>query len=124
MATRGDRLVLMRVQFSGRDQGPAAFLTEALGIVEINADERIIATVAFGIDDIDAAIAELDARYLAGEATVYARTWSTIARGFAALNRGELPAVTQDWVNDDHRHAASMAPGEGIAYFRASWLIL
>ena len=121
MATRGDRLVLMRVHFSARDQGPAAFLTEALSIVEINADERIIATVAFGIDDIDAAIAELDARYLAGEATVYARTWSTIARGFAALNRGELPAVTQDWVNDDHRHAASMAPGEGIDYFRASW---
>ena len=102
-------------------KGPRHSSLRSLSIVEINADERIIAAVTFDLDDIDAAIAELDARYLAGEAAVYAHTWSTIARGFAALNRGELPAVTQDWVNDDHRHAASMAPGEGIDYFRASW---
>ena len=44
----------------------------------------------FDPDDFDAALAELDARYVAGEAMVHAHTWSTIARGFAALNRGEL----------------------------------
>ena len=37
-------------------------------IVEIDADERIAAMVVFDLDDFDAAFAELDARYLAGEA--------------------------------------------------------
>ena len=39
-----------------------------LGMVEIDADNRITATVAFDSNDIDAAFQELDARYLAGEA--------------------------------------------------------
>ena len=49
---------------------------ELLNIVEIDADERIAAHVVFDPDDIDAAIAELDARYLAGEAAAHAHTWS------------------------------------------------
>ena len=61
-------------------------------IVEIDADERIAAIVVFDLEDFDAAIAELDARYLAGEAAAHARTWSVICRVYAALNRRELPA--------------------------------
>ena len=61
-----------------------------LGIVEIDADEPIVAFVAFDPDDFDAAFAELDARYLAGEAAAYAHTWSVIAGGYAAFNRHEL----------------------------------
>ena len=71
IATRGERLVLVRTHFSGSDQGPEAFLTEVLGLVEIDADERIVAIVIFDLDDFDAAIAELDARYLAGEAAAH-----------------------------------------------------
>ena len=74
-----------------------------LSIVEINADNRIVARVVFDPDDIDAAFAELDARYLAGEAAAHAHTWSVIARAYAAFNRHELPATTPDWVNIDHR---------------------
>ena len=92
IATRGERLALGRARFSGRDQRPEAFHIELLGIVEINADDRIAARVLFDLDDIDAAFAELDARYLAGEAAAYAHTWSVIARAYAALNRRELPS--------------------------------
>ena len=80
-----------RARFSGDDQRPEAFRTEVLGIVEIDADDRIAATVMFDPDDIDAAFEELDARYLAGEAAAHAHTWSVIARAYAALNRRELP---------------------------------
>ena len=80
IATRGERLALGRARFSGRDQGPEAFHTELLGIVEINADNQIAARIFFDLDDIDAAFEELDARYLAGEAAAYAHTWSVIAR--------------------------------------------
>ena len=67
MRPAGERLALtscVRVSASG----PEAFHTEVLDVVEIDADERIAALVVFDLDDIDAAFAELDARYLAGEA--------------------------------------------------------
>ena len=38
-----------------------------LGVIEINSDNQHSAIVLFELDDFDAAIAELDARYLAGE---------------------------------------------------------
>ena len=43
IATRGERLVLSRARYSGRDHGPEAFHTEVLIIVEIDADNRIAA---------------------------------------------------------------------------------
>ena len=80
---------------------------DALNIVEIDADERIAGNVVFDLDDFDAALAELDARYIAGEAAAHAGTWSVIAGSFAALNRHELPATRTDWVNIDHRRETS-----------------
>ena len=121
IATRGERLALIRVRFSGDDQRPEAFHTEVLDVVEIDADDRIAARVMFDLDDIDAAFEELDARYLAGEAAAHAHTWSVIAGAFAALNRHELPATTPDWVNIDHRRATAFAPGDMTAYIRATW---
>ena len=91
IATRGDRLVLMRIGFSYGDQGPQAFVSEIFGLVEIDSDERIVALVSFDLEDIAAAFEELEARYLAGEAADHARTWSAISAVYAALNRRELP---------------------------------
>ena len=62
IATRGERLVLNRARYSGRDQRPEMFHIDVLDIVEIDADERFVALVTFDLDDIDAAFAELDAR--------------------------------------------------------------
>ena len=92
-----------------------------LCITEIDADQRIVASVAFDLDDFEAAIAELDARYLAGEAAVHAHAWSVITRGHAILNRREIPPTTTDLASIDHRRAAAFAPGEGIAYLRAGF---
>ena len=49
-----------------------------LGIVEIDADNRVAARILFDLDDINAAFEELDARYLAGEAAAHSHTWSVI----------------------------------------------
>ena len=121
MATRGERLVLAHLCFPGRDQGPEAFVTDVLGIVEINVDERMVAFVSFELDDFDAAVTELDARYLAGEAAAHAQTWSVIARAFGALNRHELPPTTPDWVNIDHRPVQRVEAGDLNALIRATW---
>jgi hypothetical protein len=121
IATRGGRLALSRTQWSGRDEGPNAFRTEALAIVEINADNQMAATVLFDLDDIDTAFADLDARYLAGEAAAHAHTWTAIARTYAGFNRGELPTTTDDWVIVDHRHLTTIVADDHIASVRAWW---
>ena len=79
VATRGGRLVLSRERFSVEGEEPDAVLAEVLGIVEIDAEGRIVARVVFDPDDIDLAFAELDSRYLAGEAAVHSHTWSVVA---------------------------------------------
>ena len=105
IAIRGERLALSRVRFVGRDQRPEAFHTEVLNIVEIDADDRIAARVAFDVDDIDAAFAELDARYLAGEAAAHAHTWSVIAR---RLRRAQPARTSRDDAGlGQHRPPAS-----------------
>ena len=82
---------------------------------------QIVARVAFDPDDLDAAFAELDARYLAGEAAAYAHIWSAIAKVQAAYNRHEVPPTTADWVNIDHRRGIAFAPGDATAYIRATY---
>ena len=93
IATRGSHLVLRRFCTSGRDQRPEEFHVEVLDVIEINADERIVARVVFDPEDIDAAIAELDARYLAGEASAYAHTWSVITGTYSCNQQTRAPRV-------------------------------
>ena len=92
-----------------------------LGLVEIDADNMTRAVVPFDSDDLDAAFAELDARYLAGEAAAHADIWSVITKSYAGTNRHELPPTTPDWENVDHRRGRAFAPGELEAYLRATY---
>lgn len=78
------------------------------------------AYVTFDANDIDDAIAELDARYLAGEAAVYSHSWSVAVQTYAASNMQQL-RVTPDCVSIDHRHARAFAPGELSAYMHETW---
>ena len=120
IATRGERLVLSRAA-SRAATSARGVPVDVLGLIEIDADDRIAARVVFDLDDIDAAFAELDARYLAGEAAAHAQTWSVIAGAYAAFNRHEFPATTPDWVNIDHRRSIAIEPGDLAAYIRAAW---
>jgi hypothetical protein len=121
VATRGQRLALLRTRFSALDEGPEAFHLDIVDVVEIDADKRIKARIAFDPNAIDAAFVELDVRYLAGEAAGHANTWSVVTRAYAAFNRGEMFPTTPDWVSIDHRRGTPFAPGEMTAYLRAIW---
>ena len=92
-----------------------------LAVVHADDDEAICRSVLFDPDDIDAAFEELDARYLAGEATAHTDTWSDVVRVCTAFNRREIPAATTDWVNIDHRRGTAFAPGELTKYLFATW---
>src|SRR4029077_14662226 len=109
-----------RYNLSGRDQRPESFHTEALGIIEVGADNLITARIWFDLDDVDAALEELDARYLAGEAAAYADTWSFVVQAYAALNRHEPPATTPDFVDIEHRQLAPIGSGDLIAYVHST----
>ena len=115
IATRGDRLILTRTRASF-DQQQQGFLAEVLGIVETDLDGRIAATIVLDLEDIEAALEELDARYLAGEAAAHARDWSVMSAPSPRSADTSCP-TTPDWVSIDHRRAAAFAPGEMTAYF-------
>jgi hypothetical protein len=119
-ATRGDRLELSRTCICGQDR-PESLRLEFFSVVEINADERIVARVAFDPEDVDAAFEELETRYVAGEAAVHRHTWERVTRAYKALNRRQLPETTPGWVNIDHRRLAPIPAGDLGAYLLATW---
>ena len=100
--------VLIRAHISGQEQGSDAFVIDIIHLIELEADERLATLIMFDLDDIDAAFEELDARYVAGEAAL--RTdMALVTQAQAALDRHELPPLTPDWVNLDHRRAMRLA---------------
>jgi ketosteroid isomerase-like protein len=109
LATRGDRLVLMRIcaEFVELEKGTGPSEIEFLQIWEVDTRRRIVGGVGFDLADLDAAYEELDARYLAGEAAPHARVAASM-RAFAdALARRDWDALAAqcapDLVVHDHR---------------------
>src|SRR5262249_32435020 len=75
LATRGHRLALTRSRFDLADRDIRPSETESLAVSETDEHGDCVALVMFEPDDLDAAYAELDDRYAAGESAPYARNW-------------------------------------------------
>jgi hypothetical protein len=120
IAIRGSRLSLNHVCYRDTEYDDRPITVEMLQIVEVDDSGLLHFSVSFDPDDIDAAFAELDARYLAGEAAEHARTWSAIMQISAAIGRNETPATTPDFVDLDHRSLAAIGSGDLMAYIRAA----
>jgi len=89
LATRGERLALLRVEITSEVGDGGSALGELLWLVEVDANGRRVLLVTFDPEDIDAAYAELDDRYQAGEAACDRR---------AAVTRAFVGAfATRDW---------------------------
>ncbi len=100
LATRGARLALTRVRVA-RGEG-----STWLELVETDAGGEATALILFDDDDVDAAFAELDARYDRGEAAPYGHGAMTRAfrRALAARDWDSLSTVlAPDLVVRDHR---------------------
>ena len=123
IATRGDRLVMIRQRVSGGVRTDA-FSLDVVVVIEVDADGLFATGVAFDPADMDAAITELDARYLAGEGASCAPVWSLVVQAYATFNRHELSKTTSDWVNIDHRLGVGSAPGDMNSYVSASWTLV
>jgi hypothetical protein len=81
LATRGERCALERTRFELADGDVGPSESESLSVVEVDARGALETTVTFNADQLDAAYAELDDRYAAGEA---ARTSSPGRHGSGA----------------------------------------
>jgi hypothetical protein len=107
LATRGDRLTLHRMTLRAvaRYGGLAEF--EMLNVTEVDTEGRRVATVVFDPDDLDAAYAELDERYAAGEAAAFARHTHTLSdlrtfSGAAPDWESYAALLAPDFVVEDH----------------------
>ena len=107
LGTRGNRLALMRWTWIGSDALVGASETESLGLMQVDEAGNQTELVMFDIDDLDAAFAEVDERYAAGEAAPYAQTWATIQRLARAAARRDweeyFGAFVADLILEDHR---------------------
>ncbi|HVE93454.1 MAG TPA: nuclear transport factor 2 family protein, partial [Acidimicrobiales bacterium] len=122
LATRGDRLCLRRTRLVGRDRRPEAFHTDLLQVFEVDASGRIALWVTFDLDQLDAAYAELEARYVADEAAPHTGAWQLVVDNNAALSRRKFAPVTSDFEFVDHRRGgASIGTGQVTAYMRATF---
>jgi ketosteroid isomerase-like protein len=107
IATRGERLALTRSRNEAAegDVGPSEI--ESLVLFEIGEDGALCNAVRFALDDLDAAYAELDARWAAGEAAIHPSASAWVAewrRGFAARDWQAMAALTApDQVAQNHR---------------------
>ena len=107
LATRGERLALYRVRLRGSqgDAGPSE--VEYVQVIEMDANGERSAAIGFGPDDLDAAYAELDERFDAGEAAPHADKWKAaqrLTRVLSARDWAQWPSLfSQDFVLQDHR---------------------
>lgn len=92
LATRGERLALSRLCFAARGTDRDAGMSEVefLDVYAIDPDGRPLVSVLFDPDSFDAAHAELDARFAAGEA-------ATHPRASAAAQAMALAWTRRDW---------------------------
>ena len=115
IATRGDRLVLCRFRSSGRDQRPEEFYSEVLGVFEINADSGSRRTSCSTSTTIDAAVEELDARYLAGEAAAIRAPGRSSSADLRGDQPTRAPATTPDCGHYRSPAGRAIAAGDMVA---------
>jgi ketosteroid isomerase-like protein len=101
LAIRGDRLALSRLVIGG-----TASEVEVVQLQELDANGRMCRWTTYELDDLDAALVELDEWFLASVA-VQGGAWRAIARATQAMTRRDLDgvraAMTEDFVFVDHR---------------------
>jgi class 3 adenylate cyclase len=99
LATRGERLLLARILWTGSGHSIGSREYEWLEIFQVDDNGQIVTEVTFDPDDLDAAYGELDERYVAGEATPLVAMW------FETLQQ-QLRSPARDW----DKVAAALAP--------------
>jgi class 3 adenylate cyclase/tetratricopeptide (TPR) repeat protein len=92
IAVRGGRLALIEASTRVGADGEH-YTTDSLLVLELDADGLAAAAVLFDPDDVDAAIDELDHRYIAGEGAAYAEVLALVFASLRAYNARDWEAL-------------------------------
>jgi len=110
LATRGERLVLTQqavVVTAGNEGQVGPSEIEYLSVFEIDEGGAPVAWVRFDLDDLDAAWAEMERRYEAGEASANPQVLAALHSMALALSRRDWEAMAvclaPDFAFEDHR---------------------
>ncbi|MBX3023588.1 AAA family ATPase [bacterium] len=115
LATRGERLALSHIVYEGEVGGSGGALAiEYLGLDEVDAEGRSAFVVLFDPDAVDAAHAELDRRYDAGEGAVHGGVVTRFIQGVAARDWAGVAALcAPTLVEHDHRRLTGLGTTRG-----------
>jgi class 3 adenylate cyclase/ketosteroid isomerase-like protein/tetratricopeptide (TPR) repeat protein len=108
LAVRGERLALGRVVASG--DRPDLYAVEMLNVLEVDDEGRLAREALFDAEDLDAALVELDDRFIAGEGAELAETYEDVRRFVNAYNTRDWDTCAEIFRDDivyiDHRPAS------------------
>lgn len=113
VAIRGDRFALSKLLMDTRDDSIGAPRDEALQVVGLDEDGRIALQVSFDVEDVDAALAELESRHARLDAQRRRRMLENTAtraddHAYALFARGCLDEIgalyAEDLHIEDRRH--------------------
>ena len=130
IATRGERLALNRHCFQGEvaDGGGPLSMEDQLALHEIDREGRITAIVLFDEDDPDAAYAELDLRFQAGEGESHAGSLAIMREFERAVASGcwdpVLALCSPALVEHDHRPLAVLGTTRGAEAWVRNFRVL
>lgn len=114
IATRGRRLSLVSSTWTGPTA--TAFGSEFLAVSEIDEEGRISEIVVLGVEELDRAFEELEARFVSGEGARYQSVSSVAAESIQAINDRDWDRLRSLFDDElifvDHR-PASLAESRG-----------
>jgi class 3 adenylate cyclase/GNAT superfamily N-acetyltransferase/ketosteroid isomerase-like protein len=123
LATRGERLALANVRWTGSGASVGPSELAYLELLEVDDAGKLVLEVAFDPGDLDAAFAELDRRYFAGEAAAHpqvAKTMQAFLAAFASRDWEALGALFAADVEVRDRRRLGWEPIRGRAAYVAS----
>src|SRR5581483_4085427 len=121
----GDFLVLSRQFWHGPEIGGSTFGVDALMVNELGPDGLLAAQVIFEPKDMEAAVAELEQRFLSGEGAEFAHVWQVVVEAHAAWNARDFERFNETATDDmrfvDHRLASfgEMRDRDRLRYFQS-----
>lgn len=123
LATRGERLALMAMVWRGADADIGESEIEWRLIIEVNASGEHVAIVSYDAGDVDAAYAELDARFDMSDEVLQSATWRSMRHFTASVARHDWDAIAtlcaDTFVEFDHRSLATLGTTHGgVAWAR------
>ena len=125
IAIRGSRFELTRESYCDTDDADRPIAVELLHVMELDDADLMRDIVSFDPDDLDDAVAELTARWIASGEVAYPEVIEAVDRINATINRHDWDAVATHFAGAEyvnHQQLAHPADGTIADWFVDDWI--